>query len=196
MGLKYIQSIGLEVIHERVRCLTGWLLDNLLALRHPNGERLVRLYGPPDTNRRGGMLACNFYDRDGRPIDHWLIERQAGEANISMRTGCCRNPGAGEIALGLSKIVLVACCHQPVEHPPSTTSGCASMARAAVRCAFPWAPRPTLPTSSDLSSLPRAWFSRHPLHPSVWRSPNQPAATRAAPAAQAVQNSERRFSAR
>jgi molybdenum cofactor sulfurtransferase len=116
MGLKHIQSIGLDVIHERVGCLTGWLLDNLLALRHANGERLVRLYGPSDTNRRGGTLACNFYDRDGHPIDHRLIERQAGEANISLRTGCFCNPGAGEIALGLSAIELVACFHQPVAH--------------------------------------------------------------------------------
>ncbi len=29
IGLKHIESIGYDVIHTRVQCLTGWLLDNL-----------------------------------------------------------------------------------------------------------------------------------------------------------------------
>jgi selenocysteine lyase/cysteine desulfurase len=29
IGLKHHESSGSELIHERVRCLTGWLLDNL-----------------------------------------------------------------------------------------------------------------------------------------------------------------------
>ncbi len=116
IGLEHIQAIGLEMVHERVRCLTGWLLGNLLALRHANGQPLVRLYGPRDTDRRGGTLAFNFYDPDGNAIDHRMIEREAGAANISLRTGCFCNPGAGEIALGLSKIELVACFRQPTPH--------------------------------------------------------------------------------
>ena len=32
IGLRYLQGIGIELIAERVRCLTGWLLDELLAL--------------------------------------------------------------------------------------------------------------------------------------------------------------------
>jgi len=116
IGLKHIQGIGLETIHERVRCLVGWLLDNLLALQHRNGKPLVRLYGPSNTNRRGGTLALNFYDISGQPIDHRLIEQQASRANISLRTGCFCNPGAGEMALGLSKPELVACFNQPTPH--------------------------------------------------------------------------------
>ncbi|HKZ68435.1 MAG TPA: aminotransferase class V-fold PLP-dependent enzyme, partial [Anaerolineales bacterium] len=50
IGLKHIESIGVETIHERVRCLTGWLIDNLFAIRHSTGHRLVRLYGPPSTD--------------------------------------------------------------------------------------------------------------------------------------------------
>ena len=34
IGLKHIQSIGYETIHERVRTLTGWLLDNLSEMKH------------------------------------------------------------------------------------------------------------------------------------------------------------------
>lgn len=116
IGLKHIQAIGLETIHERVRCLVGWLLDNLLALKHHNGKPLVRLYGPPSTDRRGGTVTVNFYDASGSAVDHRFIEQQANQANISLRTGCFCNPGAGEIALGLSKPELAACFNRPTEH--------------------------------------------------------------------------------
>src|SRR5215472_13024460 len=42
IGLKYLQSIGIETIHERVRCLSGWLLEQLLALCHSNGQPAVQ----------------------------------------------------------------------------------------------------------------------------------------------------------
>jgi molybdenum cofactor sulfurtransferase len=115
IGLRHIAAIGTETIHERVRCLTGWLLDNLVALHHSNGEPLVRVYGPLDTYLRGGTLTMNFYDPKGRFFDHRLIEAEANKVNISLRTGCFCNPGGGEIALGLSQTELVACFHQPQE---------------------------------------------------------------------------------
>jgi molybdenum cofactor sulfurtransferase len=115
IGLNHISAIGLETIHTRVHCLTGWLLDNLLALRHNNGQALIRLYGPLDTYRRGGTVTVNFYDPKGRYIDHRLIEREASQANISLRTGCFCNPGGGEIAMGLSRTELVACFTQSQE---------------------------------------------------------------------------------
>ena len=109
IGLKHIQSIGYETIHERVRCLTGWLLDNLTAMKHSSGVPLARVYGPLDTIKRGGAVTANFFDKHGSPIDHRSIEVQAGRSNISLRTGCFCNPGAGEIALGISKMELAAC---------------------------------------------------------------------------------------
>ncbi len=115
IGLKHIQSIGLDTIHRRVCCLIGWLLDSLLALRHGNGKPLVRLYGPPTTDRRGGTVTLNFFDAAGRAIDHRQIEQQANHVNISLRTGCFCNPGAGEVALGISKPELVACFTQPTD---------------------------------------------------------------------------------
>src|SRR5215471_8080278 len=42
MGLKHLQGIGMETIHERVCCLTRWLLETLLSLRHSNGQALVQ----------------------------------------------------------------------------------------------------------------------------------------------------------
>ncbi len=113
IGLKHIQSIGYEIIHERVRTLTGWLLDNLSEIKHASGVPLVRIYGPLDTVKRGGAVSANFYDQHGEPVDHRFIEQQANQHNISLRTGCFCNPGAGEIALGISKPELAACFTQP-----------------------------------------------------------------------------------
>lgn len=112
IGLRYLETVGPETIHERVCCLTGWLLDSLCALRHRNGEPLVRIYGAIDTQWRGGTVTMNFYRADGSVIDHRLIEQQANQANISLRTGCFCNPGGGEIALGLSAGELAACFRQ------------------------------------------------------------------------------------
>ncbi len=113
IGLKHIQSIGFETIHERVRTLTGWLLDNLSEMKHSTGVPLVRIYGPLTTVKRGGAVTANFFDKDGRPVDHRFIEQEANQHNISLRTGCFCNPGAGEIALGISKPELAACFTQP-----------------------------------------------------------------------------------
>ena len=108
-GLQFIESIGLDQIHRRVRCLTGWLIDNLLALRHASGQPLIVLYGSPDLEARGGTITMNFYDSGGGFIEHGLIEQLAANRRISLRTGCFCNPGAGESALGLEKDELVSC---------------------------------------------------------------------------------------
>lgn len=113
IGLKHIESIGYDVIHERVHALTGWLLSNLTQLKHSNGTPLVRVYGPTTSEGRGGAVTVNFYDRDGKAFDHLYIEEQANESNISLRTGCFCNPGAGEIALQISRVELDVCFTQP-----------------------------------------------------------------------------------
>jgi len=112
-GLRHINSIGLEKIHTRVTCLVGWLLDNLKIMRHANGEALVRIYGPTNTDQRGGNVTLNFINQHGMPIDHLAIEEAANRVNISLRTGCFCNPGAGEIALGISSMELAACFSKP-----------------------------------------------------------------------------------
>jgi molybdenum cofactor sulfurtransferase len=120
MGLEYISSIGLDVIHERVSCLTGWLLDRLVALQHRNGAPLARVYGPRSTAGRGGTVTFNFYNAGGQPIDHRVVEQRANAARISLRTGCFCNPGGGEIALGITGAELSSCFHQP-EHETRLT---------------------------------------------------------------------------
>jgi selenocysteine lyase/cysteine desulfurase len=102
IGLRHLEALGIETIETRVRCLTGWLLRELLALTHANGRPLVRLYGPATTAMRGGTITLNAYDPDGRLLDYRRVEELAGEAGISLRTGCFCNPGAGETAEGLT----------------------------------------------------------------------------------------------
>lgn len=109
IGLRHIQAIGVETIHTRVACLTGWLLDALHALHHRNGAPLIRVYGPTTAEQRGGTITLNFYDPDGHFIDHRLVERRANQERISLRTGCFCNPGGGELALGIAADELTSC---------------------------------------------------------------------------------------
>jgi len=112
IGLKHIESIGMNLIHERVRCLTGWLLYRLKVLEHSTGVPLVRIYGPLSTEGRGGAVTLNFFDKEDKPVDIRLVEQAANQHNISLRTGCFCNPGAGEMALHISKMELAACFSQ------------------------------------------------------------------------------------
>lgn len=109
IGLTHIANIGYEMIHARVESLTGWVLERLGALRHGNGLAVVRIYGPLTTDARGGTIAFNFFDKDGRFVDHRTVEDRANDMKISLRTGCFCNPGGGEVALGISEEELSAC---------------------------------------------------------------------------------------
>lgn len=109
LGLQWLESIGLDQIHTRVTCLTGWLIDQLLALRHSNGRPLIRLYGPPSTDRRGGTIQVNFFDRDGAMYSCYELEKLANAEHISLRAGCHCNPGAREAALGFTRDDLEVC---------------------------------------------------------------------------------------
>ena len=111
IGLRHIASIGYATIHTRVQCLTGWLLHQLGSLHHRNGSPLVRVYGPMNTDMRGGTITLNFYDPNGHFVDHRRVEMRANQKNISLRTGCFCNPGGGELALGLSRTELDVCFH-------------------------------------------------------------------------------------
>ncbi len=103
IGLDHLRRVGVETIHTRVLCLTGWLLEALMALRHANGRPLVRIYGPATTAQRGGTVTMNFYDPGGHLLDYRRVEELAGQQGISLRTGCFCNPGAGEAAEGLTE---------------------------------------------------------------------------------------------
>jgi selenocysteine lyase/cysteine desulfurase len=102
IGLRHLASVGIETIQSRVRCLTDWLLHELVDIRHSNGRPMVRIYGPLTTFERGGIVTMNFYDPAGHLLDYRRIEELAGEQRISLRTGCFCNPGAGETAEGIT----------------------------------------------------------------------------------------------
>jgi selenocysteine lyase/cysteine desulfurase len=105
-GLSWVNDIGIDRIHQRVMCLTGWLIDRLASLRHGNGEPMARIYGPANTRDRGGIVAFNLLDAAGRVIDERAIAPAAAAAGISIRTGCFCNPGAGEAAWQLTRNVV------------------------------------------------------------------------------------------
>jgi selenocysteine lyase/cysteine desulfurase len=111
-GLQHLEKVGIKTIGQRVDCLAGWLLDNLLSLQHSNGKPMVRIYGPTDTKMRGGTITLNFYGPDEQLLDYRRIEELANEEGISLRTGCFCNPGAGEIAEGLTAEDMLAGLNQ------------------------------------------------------------------------------------
>ncbi len=106
-GLSWIGRIGIDVIQERVACLTGWLLRGLTGLRHGNGRPMVRIYGPAGPRDRGGTVAFSLLDPRGQVLDGNAVATAASAAGISIRTGCFCNPGAGEAAFGLSRTAML-----------------------------------------------------------------------------------------
>ena len=113
IGLRHIASIGIDIIHERVACLTGWLLNQMINLRHSNGHPLVQIFGPTNLKERGGTISFSVDDPEGTRIDYRRIEALANQANISLRTGCFCNPGTGEIVHHLEKEEMAQVFNQP-----------------------------------------------------------------------------------
>jgi selenocysteine lyase/cysteine desulfurase len=101
-GLDHIDAVGLPAVAAHVTTLTAQLLAGLHALRHGNGSPLVRVYGPEDTDRRGGTIALNVLDPEGLVVDERAVGRDSAARGISLRTGCFCNPGAGEEAFAIS----------------------------------------------------------------------------------------------
>jgi molybdenum cofactor sulfurtransferase len=112
IGLRHLMMIGMDAIHERIRCLTGWLLEALLSLRHSNGTPLVQIYGPHTNHQRGGTIALNFLDPHGTIVDERVVEQRANTFRLSLPTGCFCNPGAGEAAFHLSQETLRKIFHE------------------------------------------------------------------------------------
>jgi molybdenum cofactor sulfurtransferase len=102
VGLRHLERVGIETIAQRVASLGNWLLAAMQRLEHSDGSPAIRLYGPPTGDRRGGTIAFNFLHPDGRVVDERFVDRVAAAHNVSLRTGCFCNPGAGEVAFSLS----------------------------------------------------------------------------------------------
>ena len=107
IGLRHLDHVGIETIHDRVSALGAWLLDNLGSLAHTDGSPVATIYGPRTWERRGATIAFNFLHPDGRVVDERYVDRVAARHNISLRTGCFCNPGAGEVAFTISSETLL-----------------------------------------------------------------------------------------
>ncbi len=118
-GLRFLEDVGMERIHERIHCLTERLLGILTSLRHENGRPVIELYGPTSVEDRGGAVSFNVLDSEGAVVPYGIVERAAGSAGISLRGGCFCNPGAAEAALGLDRPEALECYESM---PPGTFS--------------------------------------------------------------------------
>lgn len=107
IGLRHLDRIGIDTIHAHAEGLGSRLLDTLGELRHTNGAAAAAIYGPRDFDRRGATIAFNFLHPDGRVVDERYVDRVARRHNISLRTGCFCNPGAGEVAFTIARETLV-----------------------------------------------------------------------------------------
>jgi len=107
IGLRFLDQVGLEKIHARVEALASRLLDALAELRHASGARAAAIYGPRNVERRGATIAFNFLHPDGRVVDERYVDLVARQHDISLRTGCFCNPGAGEVAFTIARETLV-----------------------------------------------------------------------------------------
>jgi len=100
-GFELLAEVGMGRIATHVRCLTTMLLAGLGEARHADGSPAVVLYGPRDTEARGGTIAFNVVRRDGRIVPYWEVEERSRVHNVALRGGCFCNPGAAERAFGL-----------------------------------------------------------------------------------------------
>jgi molybdenum cofactor sulfurtransferase len=107
IGLNHIERIGIDTISRRVELLGTWLLEALQDLRHSEGSPATRIYGPTTWERRGATISFNFLHPDGRAVDERFVDVVAAAHNISVRTGCFCNSGAGETAFSLTKDTLI-----------------------------------------------------------------------------------------
>ena len=107
IGLDLLDRFGLETIHARVAALGDWLLEAVGEFKHSDGSPAATIYGPRSWEQRGATIAFNFLHPDGRVVDERYVDRVASNHNVSLRTGCFCNPGAGEIAFTISRETLV-----------------------------------------------------------------------------------------
>ena len=110
-GLRWLESLDMRRISEHIGNLTGTLLDRLRS----RGDR-IRLYGPPDTQARGGTVTFNVV-RDERVLPYELVEEIAREMGVAIRGGCFCNPGAAEHAFSIPAHLARACLRDAFSIP-------------------------------------------------------------------------------
>lgn len=108
-GLAVLRDVGMPRIQAHVARLTSRFLDGLAGMTHADGAPLVEIYGPPDMRDRGGIVAFNVLESNGRVVPYVDVERRARDAGVAVRSGCFCNPGAAERAFGYALQLSSAC---------------------------------------------------------------------------------------
>lgn len=108
-GLKFLENLGMDRVKKHVSSMTGLVLSGLNSILHTNGKPIMQLYGPNNLHMRGGTITFNVFTSTGVKVDPRLVEKEANEQTISLRTGCFCNPGAAEAALNLTASNAMRC---------------------------------------------------------------------------------------
>lgn len=107
-GFSFLDQIPREALRAHIGRLTQRFLDEIGGLSHPNGAPMVRLYGPADLEGRGGTVAFNLLNAEGRVVAYEAVERVALDHGVAIRGGCFCNPGAAEKAFAFDALPLAA----------------------------------------------------------------------------------------
>jgi selenocysteine lyase/cysteine desulfurase len=97
-GFDFLDAIGMASISTHVNALTARLLAGIAQLNDVTGYERNMVYGPRDLARRGGTIAFNVVERDGKVLPYEKVEAAAAARGIALRGGCFCNPGAAEYA--------------------------------------------------------------------------------------------------
>lgn len=136
-GFDMLAEVGLDRLSAHVSDLTSLLIEQLSALRHRNGAPVAKIYGPANMIDRGGIVAFNVVDREGKALPYTIVETRARQAGVSLRGGCFCNPGASEAAFGLDSSRIEACLHGlGGSFTPKRFAECTGTAVGAVRASI------------------------------------------------------------
>eukprot|EP00803_Ostreobium_quekettii_P001179 evm.model.scf_2321.2 EVM.evm.TU.scf_2321.2 scf_2321:18238-20607(-) len=96
---------GIAKIQPHVMCLTEWLYERLQALKHSNGQPLVRVFGkhdnPDHRDVQGCILNFEVLKPNGEAFSYKTFEVEAAKACFHIRTGVECNPGAAYNYIGI-----------------------------------------------------------------------------------------------
>jgi selenocysteine lyase/cysteine desulfurase len=135
-GLDWLDQVDVELVATRVRCLTAWFLNRLTSLRHSDGGPMTEVYGPLDTHDRGGTVAFNLLDRDGRIVNERVVATETSAARISLHVGRFRGPGAGDNASGLRRDRFRALRYTRTNTPAENLDALGQPPATAIRVSF------------------------------------------------------------
>ena len=91
VAIDYLKALGMDAVREHEKTLTTYAL-NALRDRHPG----LAIYGPPNADRRGGVISFNY--NDVHPHD---LSQVLDEAGVCVRAGHhCAKPLMRRLGVG------------------------------------------------------------------------------------------------